>query len=130
MTTFISVDAKYHRCRVLALRCHEATVDVVLEVETAEQFVAEQAFATGDGWVAGTLAAPLEVCFVYGTTSEARAEALLFDHWRSQGCILEVTKSIEAQGILVVEPSTGLFTGMRLSPSELDRADGETIARP
>lgn len=127
MPAFVEVDSKYHECRVLGLRTMGCAVDVLLSVRSAEQFVPEQAFLTGDGWVNGTLAAPLELRLLYGSPTEAAAEATLFDHWGRDESVLEITKSVESQGILVVEPTTGLFTGMRLGAAELD-APGAAVS--
>jgi hypothetical protein len=130
MSSFVSVDAKYHDCKVLALRSFDRVVDVLLSVERAEQFVPERAFTDGDGWVSGRLEGPLELRLVYTSAVEATAEATLFDHWRIEGSVLEVTKSIESQGILVVEPGTGLFSGMRMSAAHLDEPESDPVARP
>lgn len=130
MPAFVEVDARYHECQVLAMRVSDCVVDVRLAVGSAERFVPERAFATGDGWVAGTLSAPLEIRFVYGSPAEATAEGTLFDHWGVSGAMLEITKSVESQGILVVEPSTGLFTGMRLGAAHLDAPIKGVAPRP
>jgi hypothetical protein len=129
MGTFVALDARYHECRVVAVRHVGDAVDARLAVRWAEQYHVERAFDTGDGWVRGTLAGPLDIRLVYGSTHEARTEAELFHHWGSSGAELEVTRSVESQGLLVREPATGLFTGMRLGPAHLDEPEPDPLAR-
>ena len=130
MAAYVGSDTKYHRCRVLVVRRQGQQVDVVVSVESAERFVPELAFATGQGWVEGRLTRPLELRLRYAGEAEAQAEEMVFEHWASTGAVLEISESVDTQGILVQEPATGLFTGMRLAPELLDDGPSQVPAAP
>jgi hypothetical protein len=130
MAAYVGSDTKYHRCRVLLVRRRGSQLDVVLSVESAERFVPERAFATGQGWVEGRLTRPLEVRLGYTGEAEAQAEETVFQHWASTEAVLEISESVDTQGILVQEPATGLFSGMRLAPELLDDAPADVHVAP
>jgi hypothetical protein len=118
----VETDVRYGGCRVSALGRHHAIVVVHFVVTSAERYDAVAALDGIDPWVPLALDGPLEVCLTYPTADAAAAEQAVLDHWGETGSWLDVTFSAAQQGVLICEPATGLFTGMRLPPELLDAA--------
>src|SRR3954467_12722733 len=121
-TQGVETDVRYTGCRITALGRHHSDVVVHFEVTSVRVHDAVAALAGPARWVALPPDGPLDLCLTYPTADAAAAEEAVLDHWGETGAWLDVTFSAAEQGVLISEPSTGLFTGMRLPPDGLDAA--------
>ena len=113
----VDTDVRYRGCRVVALGRDGSQVLVHFATATAEVYDVTAALLGGEPWSPLAVEGVLEVFLSYVTADMATAEHAVLDHWGETQALLDVTFSAVEQGVLVTEPATGLFTGMRLPPA-------------